>query len=180
MLLTKTRASVDTRAWRYDPAIAGAGLFLDLASHGLDLVDFLVGRVVRAEGVALNTGGTYSAEDVTTICFECQGGVAGTGVWNFNADRQQDGLVLTGTAGEIRTPVFSDDDVTVSHGGAVTATYPVERPPHVHQPLVQTIVDELLGRGRCPSTGESGARTSWVMERCLARYYAPPAPLPTD
>ena len=31
------------RVWRVDPAIAGGGLFLDLASHGFDLLDFLLG-----------------------------------------------------------------------------------------------------------------------------------------
>jgi len=37
--------------------------------------------------------------------------------------------------------------------------------------LVQHIVDELRGQGTCESTGESGARSSWVMEQCLAGYY---------
>ena len=44
-------------------------------------------------------------------------------------------------------------------------------PPHVHQPLIQTIVDELRGQGTCESTGESGARSAWVMDRCLESYY---------
>ena len=43
----------------------------------------------------------------------------------------------------------------------------IDDPPHVHQPLIQTIVDELNGVGHCPSTGESGARTAAVMERLL-------------
>jgi hypothetical protein len=41
----------------------------------------------------------------------------------------------------------------------------------VQQPLVQSIVDELLGRGVCPSTGETAARTSRVMDAALAAYY---------
>jgi hypothetical protein len=45
----------------------------------------------------------------------------------------------------------------------------VRYPPHVHQPLIQAIVDELAGNGRCPSTGESGARASWVLDRCLSK-----------
>ena len=49
---------------------------------------------------------------------------------------------------------------------------PIRNPPHVHQPLIQTIVDELRGRGRCESTGESGARATWVMDRLLERYRA--------
>jgi 1,5-anhydro-D-fructose reductase (1,5-anhydro-D-mannitol-forming) len=36
--------------------------------------------------------------------------------------------------------------------------------------LIQTIVDELNGQGRCPSTGESGARATWVMDQMLAGW----------
>ncbi len=157
------------RAWRFDPAVAGAGLFLDLASHGLDLLDWFFGPVVEAHGVALNTGGAYAAEDVVSASMTFASGVVGTGIWNFNAPHSHDEIVVTGTAGELRTPVFGDADVALSRNGR-TERFPFDRPPHVHQPLVQAIVDELRGRGRSPSTGETGARTSWVMDRCLGRY----------
>jgi hypothetical protein len=35
--------------------------------------------------------------------------------------------------------------------------------------LIQSIVDELVGRGRCDSTAESGARASRVLDLCLGR-----------
>jgi 1,5-anhydro-D-fructose reductase (1,5-anhydro-D-mannitol-forming) len=160
----------DVMNWRFDPAHAGAGLFLDLASHCLDLLDFLVGRLTEVRGVALNSGGTYAAEDVTAATFRFGTRVAGTGIWNFNADVKTDVITFTGSEGTIATPVFTDGDVVVTRSGAAEI-FPIRNPPHVHQPLIQTIVDELRGCGRCPSTGESGARTSWVMDRCLEGYY---------
>jgi predicted dehydrogenase len=160
----------DAANWRFDPAHAGAGLFLDLASHCLDLVDFLIGPIAPVAGFAMNTGGAYAAEDVTAVAFEAAGRVGGTGIWNFNADAKTDVMILTGSAGTITTPIFTDADV-VMQTSAGTERYPVRNPPHVHQPLIQTIVDELHGRGRCESTGTSGARTSWVMDRCLESFY---------
>jgi len=71
----------------------------------------------------------------------------------------------------LTTPIFIDGDVLVSRAGG-TDVLPIRNPPHVHQPLIQSIVDELGGCGRCESTGESGARASWVMDQCVARYYA--------
>jgi len=163
-------ASGDAAAgWRFDPAVAGAGLFYDLASHCLDLLDFLLGPIAEAEGFAVNTGGAYDAEDVTAGAFLFRRGVAGTGLWNFNADRSADVLTITGPLGELTTPVFTDGDVVVKRDGR-DETLPIRNPPHVHQPLIQSIVDELRGRGRCESTGESGARASWVMDRLLAGY----------
>jgi predicted dehydrogenase len=168
----------DARAWRVDPAIAGGGLFLDLASHGFDLLDFLLGPIVEAAGIAANTGGSYRAEDLTTACFRFESGIAGTGVWNFNAGHPGDGIVVTGTAGELQMPVFTDGPLVLRAGGREDVL-PFKNPPHVHQPLVQTVVDELLGRGSCESPGRSGARASWVMDRCLARYY-PTSSLPSS
>jgi predicted dehydrogenase len=155
--------------WRFDPAVAGAGLFMDLASHCLDLVDFLLGPIAEASGVAVNTGGAYAAEDVTAGAFRFEQGMVGTGLWNFNADRTEDWMVFTGPRGQLHTPVFTDGDVVITRN-TEREVLPLRNPPHVHQPLIQTVVDELRGHGHCASTGESGARASWVMDRLLESY----------
>ena len=156
--------------WRLDPSVAGAGLFFDLASHCVDLLDFLIGPLSDVSAVALNSGGAYEAEDVTAACFRIGQDVAGTGTWNFNAADKRDTLVITGTDGELHAAVFADTDVVVRGRGA-DIVHAVRNPPHVHQPLIETIVGELRGEGHCPSTGESGARASWVLERCVEEYY---------
>jgi predicted dehydrogenase len=162
--------SAEATNWRFDPAVAGAGLFLDLASHCLDLLDFLVGPITEARGFAFNTGGISAAEDVTSAAYRFTTRVAGTGIWNFHAGAKADAITFTGSEGTLVTPVFTDGDVVLTAGSAVTA-FPIRNPPHVHQPLIQTIVDELRGKGHCPSSGESAARTSWVMDRCLEGFY---------
>lgn len=155
--------------WRFDPARAGAGLFFDLASHCVDLLDFLFGPIADACGFPLNTGGTYAAEDVTNAAYRFDARLSGTGTWNFNAAAKTDVLAITGTDGTIAAPIFADTDLVVTRADGERQTLPVRNPAHVHQPLIQTIVDELRGRGRCESTAESGARASWVMDRCLGR-----------
>jgi predicted dehydrogenase len=154
------------KAWRFNPDIAGAGLFLDLASHYFDIIDFLAGPITAAAGFPLNTGGSYAAEDVTATAFQIGDKVVGTGVWNFNAPTSADSIVFTGSAGEISTAVRADEDVVVTRSGG-SNLYRFRNPPHVHQPLIQTIVDELRGKGTCESTGESGARSAWVTDQCL-------------
>ena len=158
--------------WRFNPDVAGAGPFLDLASHCLDLVDFFFGPIAMVVGHSARTGDSaYGAEDVTAASFLINNDMVGTGLWNFNADRTEDEIVIVGTDGELITPVLTDGDVVVKREGR-SIVHPVRNPPHVHQPLIQTIVDELHGRGHCASTGRSGARTSRVMDQCLESYYA--------
>ena len=156
--------------WRFDPAASGGGLFFDRGSHTLDLVDFLAAPIREVSGTSWNTGGTYAAEDVTVASYIVESNVPGTGVWNFNADASLDRLRFVGAEGHLVTPIFIDGDVVITRDGK-SEVHAVRNPPHVHQPLIQTIVDELNGRGRCESTGDSGARTSWVMDRCVATYY---------
>ena len=146
------------KAWRFNTEISGAGLFLDLASHYFDIIDFLAGPITGAAGFAMNTGGSYAAEDVTATAFQIGDKVVGTGVWNFNAPVSADSIVFTGSGGEIATAVRADEDVIVTRD-TQSNLYRFRNPPHVHQPLIQTIVDELRGRGKCESTGESGARS---------------------
>jgi 1,5-anhydro-D-fructose reductase (1,5-anhydro-D-mannitol-forming) len=153
--------------WRFDPSVGGAGLFADLGSHCFDLVDFLLGPIAQAHGVAANTTRVSAAADVVAAVFGFARGVVGTATFNFNADVKADRITIIGTAGTITTPVFADEDAIVQWSGR-SDVVSVRNPPHVHQPLIQTIVDELGGRGICPSTGESGARASWVMDRCVA------------
>ena len=164
--ITERLASAETMGnWRFDPAVSGGGLFLDLGSHCVDLFDFLLGRIGDAAGFSSNTAGAYAAPDLTSLACRFASGAAGTGTWNFNADKKTDVMTITGSAGTITTPVFSDTDVVVTRDGH-DEILPIRNPPHVHQPLIQSIVDELAGGPRCASTGESGARASWVMDRC--------------
>ncbi len=157
--------------WRVDPATSGAGLLFDVGSHCLDMVDFLLGPIAMVTAIATNTGGRYDAEDVTAASFLCGANIAGTGLWNFNAPGRQDSLTIRGAAGTISTSLFADADVSVTtHRGSERLSF--RNPPALHQPLIQTIVDELRGVGRCASTGASGARASWALDQCVAAYYA--------
>ena len=43
-------------------------------------------------------------------------------------------------------------------------------PPHIQQPLIQSIMDELRGQGKSPSTGVTAARTARVIDEVLGSY----------
>lgn len=150
--------------WRFDPAVGG-GLLLDLGSHCVDLLDFFLGPVADVRGFSTHTAGVYATADVTSMACRFGDGASGTADFNFNADEKADSIEIVGTEGRLLTPVFSDTDVLVTRQGR-TEALTIRNPPHVHQPLIQTMVDELNGRGRCESTGESGARSAWVLDRC--------------
>jgi predicted dehydrogenase len=155
--------------WRIRPELSGGGYFFDLASHQLDILDYLLGPIVEAKGMAANQAGLYQAEDIVTGTFRFAGGAQGVGVWSFATDSHEsrDRIEIIGEKGRIQFACFAlDEPVTVVREGVMEAKY-FTMPTHVQQPLIQTIVDQLRGRGECPSTGESGSRASWVMEQLV-------------
>jgi predicted dehydrogenase len=158
-------------SWRVQPELAGGGLFFDLASHTLDIFDFLLGPIKSVQGIASNQAGYYSAEDIVSGTFLFESGVHGVGKWCFTAFENEDINEIIGSKGKITFSTFGNEPIrlTTEQG---TEEWSFERPQHVHQPLVETIVSDLTSESSaCPSTGMSGARTNWVMGEMVKNYY---------
>jgi predicted dehydrogenase len=157
--------------WRVQPELAGGGLFFDLASHTLDILDFLLGPITTVQGFASNQGGYYDAEDIVSGTYLFESGIHGIGSWCFTGFEHIDVNEIIGSKGKITFSTFGNDPVMLTTGNG-TEEFSFEPPQHVHQPLVETIVKELTRTGgHCPSTGETGARTSWVMDEMVKDSY---------
>jgi len=156
-------------AWRVDAARSGGGLLLDLGAHLLDLLDHLLGPLSAVTGVAANIASSPAVEDTVAMGFRA-GGVPGTAAWNFASAARDDLLELAGTDGRLTLSVFGNEAPRLETASG-TEAFDRPNPAHVQQPLIQTVVDDLLGRGTAPSTGESARRTSRVMDAVLAAYY---------
>lgn len=156
--------------WRVVADIAGkGGLFHDLASHQLDLLDYLLGPIEPAGGLGANLGGHYDCDDTVTAAWQHAGGVVGAGLWCFVADKElgSESIEIVGTEGRLGFTAFALDQPISLQQGSQIQQIPVPPPAHVQQPLIQTVVDDLLGRGTCASTGVSALRAARVMDRIL-------------
>ncbi len=152
--------------WRTQPGISGGGYFVDLGSHMLDILQFFFGHIILAEGRAASQAGLYPAEDIVSGRFIFASGVQGTGVWCFTSGTRLDRTEIVGDKGKITFATFGNEPVTLETSGAIRQ-FDLPNPVHIQQPLIQTVVDQLNGEGRCPSTGTTAARTNRVMERLM-------------
>ena len=155
--------------WRVEAERSGGGLFVDMVSHTLDFLDFVFGPIAEVRAFAGNQAGAYRAEDIIVASYRFASGVHGSGTFCYAADRDEEMNEIVGTEGRILFSTGSPVPIRVVRGNAVEAI-PVDDPPHVHQPLIQTIVEELNGGPACASTGESAARTTWVIDEILREY----------
>jgi len=155
--------------WRFDAAAAAGGLFVDQGSHVLDLMDYLLGPVTEPVGHAANIASPYPVEDTVALTF-LAGGVPGAMTCNFANIAYEDSLRISGADGELNFSVFGTEPIRLQTEKGLEHFEGLP-PKHVQQPLIQSAVDELLGRGFCPCSGEVARRTTRVIDQVLGGYY---------
>jgi len=157
--------------WRVDPEIAGAGYFYDLGSHIFDLLQYFFGPIKSAVGNSSNTGGLYQAEDRVDCEFQFESGIKGIGEFNFHALEHLDITEITGKEGSISFPYFTNDDIILKLNGEVQR-FTHQHPPHIQQPLIETIISDLRYQTGCPSTGVTAATSNWILETILKKDFS--------
>ena len=76
---------------------------------------------------------------------------------------------IVGSKGKISFSTFESEPILLTTLDGITQI-DIEKPLHIQQQLIQSIVNDLNGLEVCPSTGISAARTSWVMDEILKNY----------
>lgn len=152
------------RSWLVDPAKAGGGPLYDIASHRIDVLNFLFGKPQRATGQLSNVVHRYAVEDNATVVIEYAGGVRGIVDVRWHSKVDRDECRIRGTDGEM--------DLTPLNGPNLV--YPGGRemlPPHsnLHYPMIENFVDAVLGKAPLLASGESSYWTDWVTEQVKGR-----------
>jgi predicted dehydrogenase len=150
--------------WRLRPEESGGGLLWDLGSHLIDLLDHVFGPLKNFAGNSRNVSGKLDFADQTDLTFTTSQGVAGTGHWNFASEDHRDLLEVVGERGRVEASCFGNEPLKLEIDGQIEF---LDRPnpEHVHQPLIQTMVNELRGEaGACPSPGVAAARASRIID----------------
>ena len=157
----------DGTSWRIQPEMSGGGIFMDLGVHQLDIMNFIFGEFeTEMMPFSANNGGFYQPEDTINVSYRYKNGVHLTADWCFVAGFHKDEIEIVGTDGRITLSCFGTDPVVLETLSG-REVFEFERPEHVHQPLIQTIVDELNGEGNCPSTLETALATAWLADKLV-------------
>lgn len=158
--------------WRLQPDIAGGGgYFYDLASHQLDILQYMFGPIIEAEGYCQNMAGLYKVEDTFNACFRFASGLSGSGSWCFVAHKsaRRDKMSIVGTKGKVLFSVFDYAPIVLDTERG-TEQFTVTNPEHVQMGMIKKVVEHLQGKGECDSDSRSATATNWVMDRILGKF----------
>lgn len=147
------------RSWLTDPAQAGGGPLYDIASHRIDVLNFLFGEPQRVSAHLSNAVHHYAVEDNATVMIEYAGGVRGVVDVRWHSKIKRDECRIRGTDGEMDLSPLNGPDL-IYPGGRENL------PPHanLHYPMIENFVDAVLGKAALQASGASSLWTDWVIE----------------
>jgi 1,5-anhydro-D-fructose reductase (1,5-anhydro-D-mannitol-forming) len=150
------------RTWLFDPALAGGGPLYDIASHRIDVMNFLFGKPVRASGHLANLVHQSAVEDCATVLIEYDSGVRGVVDVRWHSKVPRDDFRILGTDGELRLSPLSGPALEWPGGRD-------ELPPHdnVHYPLIAAFVDGGLDGKPLATAGSAALWTDWVTQQVV-------------
>jgi 1,5-anhydro-D-fructose reductase (1,5-anhydro-D-mannitol-forming) len=148
------------RGWLTDPQKAGGGPLRDIASHRIDLMNYLFGKPVRATGHLSTLVHPIQVEDNATVIVEYDTGVRGLVDVRWHSRVPRDEFRIRGTAGEIDLSPLNAP--ALAHPGG---SEQIPAPANLHYPCIEDFVGAVLEGGAPCSTGATALAAEWVMDR---------------
>jgi 1,5-anhydro-D-fructose reductase (1,5-anhydro-D-mannitol-forming) len=152
------------RDWLLDPKQSGGGPLYDIASHRIDVLNFLFGKPVRVSGHLSNMVRGFAVEDCATVMIDYESGVRGIVDVRWHSRTPRDEFRVIGVDGEmVLTPLSGPQ---LSYPGAIED---LPAHPNLHYPCVENFVAAVLDGTHLYASGESSIWTDWVTERALGK-----------
>jgi 1,5-anhydro-D-fructose reductase (1,5-anhydro-D-mannitol-forming) len=150
------------RNWLVDPKLSGGGPLYDIASHRIDVLNFLFGKPARVSGHLSNVVRGLAVEDSATVLIDYENGVRGIVDVRWHSHTPRDEFRIIGVDGEmVLTPLSGPK---LSYPGATEA---LPAHPNLHYPCVENFVAAVLDGAHLYASGESSIWTDWVTARAL-------------
>jgi predicted dehydrogenase len=153
------------RSWLADPKSAGAGPLYDIASHRIDLMNYLFGLPRRVSGHLSTLVQPLAVEDNASVLIDYEKGVRGFVDVRWHSRVQRDEFKIRGTDGEIDLSPLNGDSLVFPGGREA-----IPAPLNLHYPCVHDFVGAVLDHTALRSSGSSAMVTDWVTEQVLGRH----------
>jgi 1,5-anhydro-D-fructose reductase (1,5-anhydro-D-mannitol-forming) len=148
------------RGWLFDPVKSGGGPLFDIASHRIDVLNFLFGQPQRVTAQLSNVVYRYAVEDNATALIEYESGVRGVVDVRWHSKVNRDECRIRGTDGEMEMSPLNGPDLMYPGG---RESLPVHS--NVHLPTIANFVDAVEGKAELLASGASSYWTDWVTEQ---------------
>lgn len=158
--------------WRLDPRLSGGGLFLDLGSHVLDLLDFWFGALVVKSCETGNRSGRGQVADFAQAHLTAMSQPDIELDFDFaRTDEHREQLQIVGEKGRLSFAVFNLGPLQCEKQESISLSFPDEdfSSEHVQQGLLENVMDCLPGKSEPWATPQAALCTWKLLESILDR-----------
>ncbi len=156
--------------WRVDPAVSGGGHFLDVGSHRLDMLLYLLGDVAEVYGFGENRLEQHPAENDVVVSLRMASGVLVSTGFHYHTQPGQDVLEIYGSEGTLTVNPFDGETFTLRQNNKPDVQHRYLTPTPVHLPFIQALVRVYRGESLPHVTGEEGAKVTRIMDTALTTF----------
>ncbi|TAM84278.1 MAG: Gfo/Idh/MocA family oxidoreductase [Acidobacteria bacterium] len=156
------KAENEFRSWLLDPDMAGGGPLYDVASHRIDLLNFIFGQPARVRAQLSNAVNKTPVEDCATVLIEYLNNVRAIVDVRWHSHVDRDEFRIVGTSGELELSPLNSPTLVSPQGRE-------EIPNHenIHFPCVENFVEAVLDGKPLLSSGRTALWTDWVTEQAV-------------
>ncbi|MCS6860997.1 MAG: Gfo/Idh/MocA family oxidoreductase [Abditibacteriales bacterium] len=152
----------DPKHWRVIPEQGGGGAMMDVGSHRLDVMCYLLGKPQSVCGFASRLKMSYEVPDTETFLIQFENGAHVTCSTNWNLRTGRDDFEIYGTEGALIASPFDGDTLTLLRGRE-REEFHLPKAENTHYPLIDSFTQRLLA-GKPPEfTGEDGLLTAQII-----------------
>lgn len=160
------------RSWLVDPSQAGGGPLYDIASHRIDVLNFLFGRPLRVSGHLSNLVHHYAVEDNATVMIDYAGGVRGIVDVRWHSRIRRDECRIRGTEGEMNLTPLNGPELIYPGGSENLPNH-----ANVHIPMIENFVDAVEKASPLLASGADAYWTDWITEEAKKNADKPRLPV---
>ncbi len=157
----------DLKNWRINPEISGGGVLMDIGSHRISLLQYLMGDIASAQGYAETVHLDAAVDDSAVFSLRFESGAHAVANINWNVGIGIDDVEVYGTTGSLRCSPLNSGNLTLetkSDGQVELNQTPL---PHTHTGLVEDFVNHLKTGEPIRCSGEAGLQTNAIIAQIM-------------
>ena len=157
----------DLKNWRVNRDISGGGVLMDLGSHRISLLQYLMGAVASVQGYAETVHLDIDVDDSAVFTLRFESSAHAVANINWNVGVSIDDVEVYGTKGRLRCSPLNSGNLTLetkSEGLVELHQTPLT---HTHTGLVEDFVNHLKTGESIRCSGESGLQTNAVIAQIM-------------
>lgn len=158
----------DLKNWRINPEISGGGVLMDIGSHRISLLEYLLGNIESATGYAETVHQEIPVDDSAVFTLRFESGTHAVANINWNIGIGIDDVEVYGTTGCVRSSPLNSGNLTLetkSDGKVELHQTPLA---HTHTGLVENFINHIKTGEPVRVSGESGLQTSRIISQIYA------------